>query len=39
VHTKQRADHSRDAQPTREPTTQPRPHHQRGRRGPERAAG
>jgi conjugative relaxase-like TrwC/TraI family protein len=39
VHTKQRADRSRDAEPTREPTIQPRPHQQRGRRGPERAAG
>jgi hypothetical protein len=35
VHTKQRADRSRDA----EPTTQPRARQQRGRRGPERAAG
>jgi hypothetical protein len=39
VHTKQRADHSCDAERTREPTIQPRPHQQRGRRGPERAAG
>jgi hypothetical protein len=40
VHTKQRtADRSRDAQPTSDPTTQPRPHQQRGRPGPERAAG
>jgi hypothetical protein len=40
VHTKQRAtDHSRDTQPTSEPTSQPRPHQQRGRQGPERAAG
>jgi hypothetical protein len=39
VHTKQRADRSRDTQPTSEPTTQPRPHQQRSRRGPERAAG
>jgi hypothetical protein len=35
VHTRQRADRSRDA----EPTTQPRARQQRGRRGPERAAG
>jgi hypothetical protein len=39
VRTKQRADRSRDAEPTSEPTIQPRPHQQRGRRGPERAAG
>jgi conjugative relaxase-like TrwC/TraI family protein len=39
VQTKQRADRSRDAEPTKEPTIQPRPHQQRGRRGPERAAG
>jgi hypothetical protein len=40
VQAKQRAaDRSRDAQPTSEPTNQPRPHQQRGRRGPERAAG
>jgi conjugative relaxase-like TrwC/TraI family protein len=40
VHTKQRAaDRSRDAEPTSERPTQPRPHQQRGRRGPERAAG
>jgi hypothetical protein len=39
LHTKQRADRSRDAEPTREHTIQPRPHQQRGRRGPERAAG
>jgi hypothetical protein len=39
VHTKQRAAHSRDAEPTREPPTQPRPRQQRGRRGPERVAG
>jgi hypothetical protein len=39
VHTKQRADRSRDTEPTREPTIQPRPHQQRGRPGPERAAG
>jgi hypothetical protein len=39
VHTKQRADRSRDIQPTSEPTTQPRPRQQRGRPGPERAAG
>jgi conjugative relaxase-like TrwC/TraI family protein len=39
VHTKQRADRSRDAEPTSEPTIQPRPHQQPGRRGPERAAG
>jgi conjugative relaxase-like TrwC/TraI family protein len=39
VHGKQRAtDRSRDAQPTSEPTIQPR-RQQRGRRGPERAAG
>jgi hypothetical protein len=40
VHTKQRAaDRSRDTQPTSERTSQPRPHQQRGRPGPERAAG
>jgi hypothetical protein len=39
VHTKQRADRSRDAEPTSEPTTQPPPRQQPGRRGPERAAG
>ena len=40
VHAKQRAaDRSRDAQPTSERTSQPRPRQQRGRRGPERAAG
>jgi hypothetical protein len=40
VHAKQRAvDRTRDAQPTTERTNQPRPHEQRGRRGPERAAG
>jgi len=40
VHAKQRVtDRSRDAQPTSEPTTQPRPHQQRSRSGPERAAG
>ena len=40
VHTKQRAaDRTRDTQPTSERTTQPRPHQQRGRPGPERAAG
>jgi conjugative relaxase-like TrwC/TraI family protein len=40
VQAKQRAaDRSRDAQPTSERTTQPRPHQQRGRTGPERAAG
>jgi conjugative relaxase-like TrwC/TraI family protein len=40
VHAKQRAaDRSRDAQPTGERTSQPPPHQQRGRRGPERAAG
>jgi len=40
VHAKQRAtDHTRDTQPTRERPTQPRPHQQRGRPGPERAAG
>jgi hypothetical protein len=40
VQAKQRtADHARDAQPTRERTTQPRPREQRGRQGPERAAG
>jgi hypothetical protein len=36
---KQRAARSRDAEPTSERTTQPRPRQQRGRRGPERAAG
>jgi hypothetical protein len=39
VQSKQHADPSRDAQPTSERSTQPRPHQQRGRRGPERAAG
>jgi conjugative relaxase-like TrwC/TraI family protein len=40
VRAKQRAaDRSRDAQPTSERSTQPRPREQRGRRGPERAAG
>jgi hypothetical protein len=40
VQGKQRAtDRSRDTQPTSMPTTQPRPHQQRGRSGPERAAG
>jgi hypothetical protein len=40
VHAKQRAaDRTRDAQPTRERPTQPRPRIQRGRHGPERAAG
>jgi conjugative relaxase-like TrwC/TraI family protein len=40
VQAKQRAtDRIRDLQPTSERTTQPRPHQQRGRPGPERAAG
>jgi conjugative relaxase-like TrwC/TraI family protein len=40
VRAKQRAaDHARDLQPTSEPTSQPRPRQQRGRPGPERAAG
>jgi len=40
VQAKQRAaDRSRDTQPTSERTSQPRPHLQRGRSGPERAAG
>jgi hypothetical protein len=40
VHGKQRAaDRARDTQPTSERPTQPRPHQQRGRPGPERAAG
>jgi hypothetical protein len=40
IHAKQRAaDRSRDAQPTSERTNQPRSDDQRGRRGPERAAG
>ena len=40
VQTKQRpTDRSRDTQLTSEPTSQPRPHQQRGRQGPERAAG
>jgi hypothetical protein len=40
IQAKQRAaDRPRDAQPTSERTTQPRPHQQRGQRGPERAAG
>jgi hypothetical protein len=33
------ADRSRDTQPSRQRTSRPRPHQQRGRRGPERAAG
>ncbi|HET9560338.1 MAG TPA: hypothetical protein VFS70_24625, partial [Actinomycetota bacterium] len=40
VQAKQRAaDRARDTQPTSERPTQPRPHQQRGRPGPERAAG
>ena len=40
VQAKQRAaDRSRDTQPTSERPTPPRPHQQRGRPGPERAAG
>jgi hypothetical protein len=40
VQAKQRAaDRSRERQPTSERHTQPRPHQQRGRPGPERAAG
>jgi hypothetical protein len=40
VQAKQRAaDRSRDTQPTSECPTQPRTHQQRGRPGPERAAG
>jgi conjugative relaxase-like TrwC/TraI family protein len=40
VHTKQRAtDRTHQRQPTSEHTSQPRPGEQRGRRGPERAAG
>jgi hypothetical protein len=40
VQAKQRAaDHSRDIQPTSEPSNQARPRAQRGRSGPERAAG
>jgi conjugative relaxase-like TrwC/TraI family protein len=40
VQAKQRpTDRSRDTQPANDPTTQPRPHQQRGRQGPERAAG
>jgi hypothetical protein len=40
LHTKQRAtDRSHQRQPTSEHTSQPRPGEQRGRRGPERAAG
>jgi hypothetical protein len=40
VQAKQRAaNRSRDTQPTSERTNQPRPHQQRGRSGPERAAG
>jgi hypothetical protein len=40
VHAKQRAaDRSHQRQPTSERPTQPRPPQQRGRRGPERAAG
>jgi hypothetical protein len=40
IHAKQRAaDRSRDTQPTSERPSQPRPDQQRGRPGPERAAG
>jgi conjugative relaxase-like TrwC/TraI family protein len=40
VQARQRAaDHSREHQPTSEPSNQPRPRAQRGRPGPERAAG
>jgi hypothetical protein len=40
VQARQRAaDHSREPQPTSERTTRPRSGEQRGRRGPERAAG
>jgi len=40
VQAKQRAtDRTHQRQPTSEPTSQPRPHQQRGRPGPERAAG
>jgi hypothetical protein len=40
VQAKQRAaDRARDTQPTSERPNQPRPHQQRGRSGPERAAG
>jgi len=40
VHAKQwAADRARDTQPTGERTNPPRPHQQRGRHGPERAAG
>jgi hypothetical protein len=40
VQVKQRAaDRARDTQPTGERINPPRPHQQRGRRGPERAAG
>jgi conjugative relaxase-like TrwC/TraI family protein len=40
LHTKQRAtEHTRDPQPPSERPSQPRPHQQRGRSGPERAAG
>ena len=40
VQAKQRTvDRSRDPQPTSERPSQPRPHQQRGRQGPERAAG
>jgi hypothetical protein len=40
VQAKQRAaDRTRDTQPTSEHPNQPRPHQQRGRPGPERAAG
>jgi hypothetical protein len=40
VQAKQRAtDRIRGTQPTSERTNQPRPHQQRGRSGPERAAG
>jgi hypothetical protein len=40
VHAKQHAtDRTRDTQPISERNSQPRPHEQRGRPGPERAAG
>ena len=40
VHTKQRTtDRTRNTEPTSERPSQPRPHQQRGRPGPERAAG
>jgi hypothetical protein len=40
VHARQRAaDRAHERQPTSEHTSQPRPREQRGRRGPERAAG